>query len=131
VTAEDPDAGTTLYDAVGGMPFFTALVGGFYERVQADPVLRAVYPDPDLGPARHRLTLFLAQYWGGPDDYDRERGAPRLRMRHIDFAIGPAERDRWLLLMKASLDDLDPAPGVREALSRYFEMGVEALRNRD
>ena len=52
-------------------------------------------------------------------------------MRHIDFAIGPAERDRWLLLMKASLDDLDPAPGVREALSRYLEMGVEALRNRD
>jgi len=124
-------AGATLYEAVGGLPFFEALVGGFYDRVEADPVLRAVYPDPDLRPARRRLTLFLAQYWGGPDDYDRERGAPRLRMRHIDFAIGPAERDAWLRHMAASLDELDASPEVREALRRYFEMGVEALRNRD
>jgi len=127
----DTAAGGTLYEAVGGMRFFEALVGGFYDRVGTDPVLRAVYPDEDLGPARHRLALFLAQYWGGPDDYDRERGAPRLRMRHFEFIVGPEQRDHWLAAMSASLDDLAPAPEVRQALDTYFAMAAEALRNRD
>jgi hemoglobin len=121
----------SLYDAVGGMPFFERLVGRFYDGVEGDPDLRPVYPGDDLGPARRNLTLFLAQYWGGPDDYDRERGAPRLRMRHVPFAIGTAERDRWLEHMRAAVDEADPPPEVRGALLQYFEMGAEALRNRD
>ena len=72
------------------MPFFEALVGRFYDGVETDPVLRPLYPEPDLAGARHRLTLFLAQYWGGPTTYDEERGHPRLRMRHAPFAIGAA-----------------------------------------
>jgi len=129
--SSQPGDDVTLYAAVGGMPFFEALVGAFYDRVEAEQVLRAVYPGEDLGPARHRLTLFLAQYWGGPDDYDSERGAPRLRMRHFDFPIGPTERDHWLAAMTGAVDELNPAPEVREALVTYFQMGAEALRNRD
>ena len=87
----------SLYDRAGGTPFFEALVGRFYVGVEADPLLRPLYPEPDLAGARHRLTLFLIQYWGGPTTYDEERGHPRLRMRHAPFAIGPAERDRWLV----------------------------------
>jgi hemoglobin len=121
----------TLYEAIGGMPFFERLVGAFYDGVEADPVLRPIYPGEDLGPARRHLTLFLAQYWGGPKDYDRERGDPRLRMRHFPFAIGPEERDRWLGHMRAAIDEQDPSPDVRAALLRYFEMAAEALRNRD
>jgi hemoglobin len=59
----------TLYDAAGGMVFFEALVGRFYDNVATDPVLRHNYPEEDLSGARHRLTLFLAQYWGGPTTY--------------------------------------------------------------
>jgi len=121
----------TLYESVGGLPFLERLVGRFYDGVEADPVLRAVYPSEDLASARRRLTLFLAQYWGGPADYDRERGEPRLRMRHAPFAIGPAERDRWLGHMREAIGEQAPAPEVREALLQYFEMGAEALRNRD
>ena len=73
-----------LYEAVGGMAFFESLVDRFYERVASDPELLRVYPHPDdLGPARRRLTLFLAQYWGGPATYSAERGDPRIRMRHF------------------------------------------------
>jgi hemoglobin len=121
----------TVYESVGGLPFFERLVGRFYDGVEADPVLRAVYPGEDLAPARRRLTLFLAQYWGGPADYDRERGEPRLRMRHVPFAIGPAERDRGLAHMREAIAELAPRAEVREALLQYFEMGAEALRNRD
>jgi len=121
----------SLYDAAGGMPFFEALVDRFYDGIEADPLLRPVYPEPDLAGARHRLTLFLAQYWGGPTTYDDERGHPRLRMRHAPFAIGPAERDRWLLHMRAAIASLAPSTEVAEALERYFEMAAESMRNRD
>ena len=120
----------TLYDRAGGSPFFEALVGRFYDGVETDPVLRPVYPEPDLAGARHRLTLFLIQYWGGPTTYDDERGHPRLRMRHAPFAIGPAERDRWLVHMRAALADLAPPEDVAAELERYFSMAAEAMRNR-
>ena len=123
---------TTLYDAVGGMPFFEALVDRFYDGVASDPVLLAVYPDPlDLAPARRRLTLFLAQYWGGPTTYSEERGHPRLRMRHAPFSIGPLERDRWLVHMRAAVETLAPDEPVRRALLDYLDMAAEGMRNRD
>ena len=120
----------TLYDRAGGTPFFEALVGRFYDGIEADPLLRPVYPEPDLAGARHRLTLFLIQYWGGPTTYDQERGHPRLRMRHAPFAIGPAERDRWLVHMRAAIAELSPPEDVAAELERYFAMAAEAMRNR-
>ena len=125
------DATLTLYDRVGGMPFFERLVDRFYDGVAADPILRPVYPEQDLAGARHRLTLFLAQYWGGPRAYDEERGHPRLRMRHFPFAIGPAERDRWLVHMRVAIAAEAPPPDVADAFERYFDNAAEAMRNRD
>ena len=120
----------TLYRRAGGTPFFEALVGRFYDGVEMDPDLRPIYPEPDLAGARHRLTLFLIQYWGGPTTYDDERGHPRLRMRHSPFAIGPAERDRWLVHMRAAIADVAPPEDVAAELERYFSMAAEAMRNR-
>jgi hemoglobin len=124
----------SLYDRVGGMPFFEALVAGFYRRVATDDVLRPLYPEQDLGPAQRRLTLFLAQYWGGPRTYEQERGHPRLRMRHVPFAVDAMARDRWLLHMRASLAELSEtsplAPDAAAELDRYLEMAAEAMRNR-
>jgi hemoglobin len=120
----------TLYDRVGGRPFFEALVDRFYAGVATDPLLRPIYPEADLAPAQHRLTLFLVQYWGGPTTYDEERGQPRLRMRHAPFAIGPAERDRWLVHMRAAVAEMAASPDIAADLERYFEMAAEAMRNR-
>ena len=120
----------TFYDRAGGTPFFEALVGRFYDRVAIDPILRPVYPEADLVPARRRLGLFLIQYWGGPTTYDDERGHPRLRMRHAPFAIGPVERDRWLVHMRAAVAELAPPTDVAVELERYFAMAAEAMRNR-
>jgi hemoglobin len=120
----------SLYERAGGTPFFEALVGRFYGAVATDDVLRPIYPEADLGPAARRLTLFLIQYWGGPTTYDQERGHPRLRMRHAPFAIGPAERDRWLVHMRASLAALAPPDEIAAELEAYFAMAAEAMRNR-
>jgi hemoglobin len=120
----------TLYDQVGGSPFFERLVERFYDGVETDPALRLVYPDDDLAPARRRLTLFLIQYWGGPSTYDAERGHPRLRMRHALFAIGPSERDRWLVHMRAAIEASDAPASAKVRLHDYMSMAAEAMRNR-
>src|SRR3954449_8048446 len=117
----------TLFDAAGGMPFFETLVGRFYDGVATDPVLRPLYPEADLAGARHRLTLFLAQYWGGPRTYDDERGHPRLRMRHMPFTVGPTERDHWLAHMAAAVGEMSPTPEVAETLMGYFRPAAEHL----
>ena len=122
---------TSLYEAVGGFAFFASLVDRFYEGVARDPDLLAIYPEPDdLAPARRRLALFLAEYWGGPPTYSQERGHPRLRMRHADFPIGGSERDAWLAHMRAAVEQLDPPEDIARPLLEYFAMGAEAVRNR-
>jgi hemoglobin len=109
VTEEEFDG--TVYDVVGGRPFFVDLVDGFYAGVSTDPLLRPMYPEELSEPRRH-LAGFLSQYWGGPATYSDERGHPRLRMRHAPFSIGTAERDAWLRHMLASLDAVAAARGT-------------------
>ena len=105
----------SFYEAVGGEETFTRLVTRFYAEVESDPMLRAVYPSRDLGPATEHLRLFLMQYWGGPDTYNQLRGHPRLRMRHRHFSIGEAERDAWLRHMRTALDELGARAGPGRA----------------
>ena len=124
----------TLFFRVGGMPFFERLVEAFYDGVRTDELLLPLYPEqPDLTGARHRLTLFLAQYWGGPTTYMEERGHPRLRMRHLAFHVGVLERDRWLVHMAAAVEQTcaatDVADGVGDELMAYFVPSAEHLRN--
>ena len=108
----------SLFEAVGGRPFFVDLVDGFYAGVSADRLLRPLYPE-DLTDARRHLAGFLTQYWGGPSTYSDERGHPRLRMRHAPFAIGEAERDAWLRHMLGSLDAVAASRGTPvEAVAR-------------
>jgi len=121
----------STYEAAGGMAFFEGLVDRFYEGVAVDPVLRPLYPEQDLAGARRRLTLFLAQYWGGPTTYNNERGHPRLRARHFPFGIGTQERDRWLVHMRDAVAAMDPPPEVAARLQQYFDVAAEAMRNRE
>ena len=122
----------SLYDQVGGMPFFERLVDHFYRGVEGDPALLALYPNQaELIGARRRLTLFLVQYWGGPTTYLEERGHPRLRARHSPFAIGSLERDRWLVHMRAAIDASDAPDDARRQLHEYVTMAADAMRNRE
>jgi hemoglobin len=119
----------SFYDAVGGEETFTRLVHRFYAEVAADPVLRAVYPDDDLGPAEERLRLFLIQYWGGPAKYHELRGHPRLRMRHVRFRVGTRERDLWLAHMRTALDEISLPEALEHQLWDYLVMAANSLVN--
>ena len=132
--AEAVEQPPTVFAAVGGQQFFDDLVDQFYDAVENDPLLRPMYP-ADLGPSRSRLAGFLAQYWGGPADYSAERGHPRLRMRHMPFAIGPAERNAWMRHMVASLEaarlpDGSPLdPDIAQAMFAHFDNAATHLIN--
>jgi hemoglobin len=119
----------SLYDAVGGEPTFRELIARFYAGVAADEMLRALYPEEDLGPAEERLALFLMQYWGGPTTYSDERGHPRLRMRHVGFRIGPAQRDAWLRAMRVAVDESAIAEPHRTQLWEYLQSTAHHMVN--
>lgn len=119
----------SFYAAVGGRETFARLVQVFYAGVAEDPVLRPMYPEEDLGPARERLTLFLEQYWGGPTTYSDTRGHPRLRMRHAPFPVTPDARDRWLAHMRTAVRSLDLAPAHEAVLWDYLERAAYSMVN--
>jgi hemoglobin len=122
------EASSTIFQAVGGLETFRRLVDAFYRGVEADPLLRPMYPD-DLTDSREHLALFLAQYFGGPTTYSQQRGHPRLRRRHLPFIVDAAARDAWLRHMTAAVDEVaipDPARGV---LLDYFSQVASFLIN--
>jgi hemoglobin len=119
-----------------GADFFVKLVHSFYDGVEQDQILISMYPEgSDSVEARKRLTMFLAQYWGGPHDYMEQRGHPMLRMRHGGFAIGALERDRWLMHMATAIEQTLPLVAecdrdyVTQQLANYMVNAAEHLRN--
>jgi hemoglobin len=122
-------ADVSFYEAVGGEETFRRLVSRFYQEVAKDPQLRPVYPSRDLSLAEEHLRLFLIQYWGGPGTYSEQRGHPRLRMRHVRFTIGEAERDAWLRHMRTALDELALDEALDAQLWDYLVMAAHSLVN--
>lgn len=121
----------TFYDEVGGAATFEQLVREFYSGVAGDPELRSLYPEEDLGPAEVRLRMFLEQYFGGPGTYSEQRGHPRLRMRHVPFAVTLDMRDRWLRHMYAAMDRVELPEAHAEAMRDYFFRAAHMLVNTD
>lgn len=84
----------------------------------------------NLEPTNFVLKRYLGEWLGGPPLYSRDRGPPRLRMRHLRFPIGPAERDAWLACMRAALEatiaDLQARAPIFEAIASL----ADHMRNR-
>ena len=114
-----------VYAAIGEDGFHR-LIAAFYRQVPADDVLGPMYPRHDLAGAEQRLRDFLVGRFGGPQRYIEQRGHPRLRMRHMPFAVNPAARQRWLQLMTNALDEVNLPADVDAFLREFFE-GVSAM----
>lgn len=119
----------TVYELIGGEEPLRLLVDSFYDKVNADPILRPMYP-PELAESKRRLFLFLVQFFGGPSHYSEERGHPRLRMRHFPFAIDRQARDHWLEHMWESIEEIRIEEPARSMMRDYFERSSAFLINR-
>jgi hemoglobin len=102
---------------------FRRLVGAFYRQIPQDDLLGPMYPAQDIPGAEERLRDFLIFRFGGPQKYIEERGHPRLRMRHVPFVIGQAERNRWIELMNNAFAEAK-LPAEAESMLREFFDGV-------
>lgn len=117
-----------VHDRVGGAPAFEALVDAFYDRVEHDEVLRPMYPE-DLAPGKQHLALFLTQYWGGGDVYGRQRGHPRLRMRHAPFPVTPEAARRWAEHMAAAVREQSWPEDAEALMLAYVARATPTLIN--
>jgi len=121
--------GQSFFDAVGGHATFTRIVRAFYDGVASDPVLSPMYPAHDMDGAVERLTMFLEQYWGGPETYSEQRGHPRLRMRHQPFHVNPEARDHWMMLMRSAVQSAGLSPLHEVTLLDYLERAAHSMIN--
>src|SRR5688572_13353466 len=120
---------TRIYGIIGDEGF-DKLVAAFYRLVATDDILRPMYPEDDLLGAQHRLRDFLIQRFGGPTTYSDQRGHPRLRMRHMPFAIDTRGRDRWIELMEAALAEVQLPEEVVPTLRTFFHQMATFMINR-
>lgn len=119
----------SIYELIGEEKI-RQLTAYFYEEVAQNPPLRKLYPE-ELAPAERRLFLFLLQVFGGPQTYSEERGHPRLRMRHFEWAIDARMRDHWLNAMLSALDRLNPGPEAKELMMGYFVKVANHMINQE
>jgi len=121
----------TPYDLVGGAAGVRRLVDAFYDRMDTLPEaygIRKLHP-ADLSGSREKLFMYLSGYLGGPNLFIEKFGHPRLRSRHLPFAIGAGERDQWLLCFRQAIDATIENPALREALWKPIAELADFMRN--
>jgi hemoglobin len=129
---DTPATGPTPFEMVGGEPAVRALVDRFYDLMDLEPryaELRAMHPTP-LDGSRDKLHWFLCGWLGGPQHYIERFGHPRLRARHLPYAIGIKERDQWLTCMGQAMDDVQMDPTLANRLAESFFNTADFMRNK-
>lgn len=123
----------TVYEALGGADGLHRLVDRFYELMDELPeayAARRIHPE-SLAGANESLFEFLSGWFGGPKLYIEKKGHPRLRMRHLPYAIGPTERDEWMLCMRTALTEQMAGETLRAGLLKAFGDMAEHMVNTD
>jgi hemoglobin len=120
------------FDRFGGESGVRKLVDAFYDRMDFETdfaTIRALHPTT-LDGSRDKLFWFLCGWLGGPNHYVERFGHPRLRARHLPFAIGSPERDQWMACMRQALVDCDAATDLSEWLLGQLYGTADWMRNK-
>jgi hemoglobin len=126
--AEEPP-----YALLGGDTAVRALVERFYDLMDLEPAYAGIrrLHQPELAHARDKLYWFLSGWLGGPDLYIERFGHPKLRARHLPFAIGLAERDQWMACMNQAMVEQGVGEALRLRLLQAFFSTADWMRNRE
>ena len=122
----------TPFAWIGGESQVHALGDRFYDLMDLEPgyaALRAAH-GTELANAREKLKMFLTGWLGGPQRYTEQFGHPRLRMRHMPFSIGIAERDQWVACMDQAMQETHVDATLRTRLKESFMQTADWMRNR-
>lgn len=132
MTTDEDGSGQSAFALLGGEDAVRALVDRFYDLMELEPAyagLRALHPTTLEG-SRDKLFWFLCGWLGGPDHFVQRFGHPRLRARHLPYAIGIAERDQWMACMRQAMAEAGTPPVLRERLDAAFLNTADWMRNR-
>jgi hemoglobin len=122
---------SNLFEQIGGQTTVDRIVDTFYLNMDTFPEargIRALHAD-DLSEVKVVLKKYLAQWLGGPQTYSQERGHPRLRARHLPFAIGIAERDAWMLCMRDAFNEVLGSHPLSEPILEQLQKTADWMRN--
>jgi hemoglobin len=123
----------TLYEWAGGGGAFRRLIDRFYDRVEQDDLISALFPGGVSAGHRDHVTAWWQEVFGGPARYSADLGGyPAMVARHLNLAITVEQRRRFVELMSVAADDagLPADPEFRSALLAYVEWGTRlALEN--
>lgn len=122
----------TLYETIGGAERLRALVDRFYDLMALETEfsgIHAMHPKPNDS-SREKLFMFLSGWMGGPDLFVERYGHPRLRARHLPYAIGTSERDQWLRAMGWAMEDVGIEEDLRMRLMQSFYQTADWMRNK-
>lgn len=129
---ESTTPAATLYEVIGGQQRVRELVDRFYDLMELEPEfagIRALHP-PSTEGSREKFYMFLSGWMGGPDLFVERFGHPRLRARHLPFAIGTSERDQWLRAMAWAMEDVGIEEALRLRLMESFFQTADWMRNK-
>lgn len=121
----------SAYEWIGGEPQVRALVDRFYDLMDLEPSfagIRALHPQ-DLSGSRDKLFWFLCGWLGGPSHYTERFGHPRLRARHLPYAIGLSERDQWMRCMIQAMQERELPEALSQRLAEAFMNTADWMRN--
>lgn len=123
----------THYARIGGEATVRRLVDRFYDLMDQQQEFQGIRElhAKSLKASREKLFLFLSGWLGGPQLYVEKYGHPRLRQRHLPFAIGESERDQWMSCMVQAMHDIGLEEGLREELKRAFWKTADFMRNKE
>lgn len=123
----------TPYARIGGEPAVRRLVARFYELMDTLPEAYGIRKQhqADLSSAAEKLFMFLSGWLGGPQLFAEKIGHPRLRARHLPFAVGYAEAEQWMLCMRLAMAEVIEDESLRASLDKALTDLADHIRNRN
>ncbi len=126
-------AAATPFARIGGEAAVRRLVKRFYELMDTLPEAYAIRKlhQADLSSAEEKLFMFLCGWLGGPQLYVEKYGHPKLRARHLPFAIASEEAGQWMLCIRTAMAEVIDNEALRVDLDKSLSDLAQHMRNRN
>ncbi len=123
----------TPFEMAGKEEGIRKLVNTFYDIMDSDPEasgIRAMHGE-DLSSIKDKLGDYLIGWMGGPPLYSDKYGSVCMTGPHEPFAIGPDERDQWLMCMHKALDQVGTSEVLKKILEAPMFNVADMVRNKE
>tara|TARA_R110001592_G_scaffold57536_11_gene174724 strand:- start:8278 stop:8673 length:396 start_codon:yes stop_codon:yes gene_type:complete len=110
-----------------------ALASAFYEVMDELPDAKRIREmhGKSLVDIKQKLAEYLIGWLGGPPRYYEKHGTVCLTKPHTPYAIGPEERDQWLMCFDLALERIDASEDLKLMLRTPVFRLADMIKNRD